>query len=137
MAFYRPSQSQNDREAKIAAHVHKEVAQEARRLKLSFPHAREVADRPQPRSLFGPIIPAIVTTAIGPATGGAGSYGTGAVQFYYQDDIDAASMTADTDNASVVCRNWYANSGTITTGTPVFVVWWSNAYWFLTSDCPS
>ena len=94
---------------------------------------RTEARRTTPPSGIG-LVPAIVTSAIGPATGT--TVGTGQAQLYYLADPDSNDVTADPDPSGTVnVLNWYQNSGTIAIDTHIQVFLWSNAWWFGGGDC--
>lgn len=135
MSFRQPSDALSDAHVSPKRRRHLEAEAQTRRVQIGIPISgdpRPSAGRSSPPFGVG-AIPAIVTTAI---TQGSGTTpGSGAVQLYYLATPDATSATADPDSTETPVLNWYTTSGTIAVGKHVWVVLWSNAYWFLGGDC--
>jgi hypothetical protein len=135
-AFRNPSDALSDLPPSVKRRQQYVTDREARRVQIGIPISgdpRPQAGRTAPPYGVG-LIPAIVTSAIGPCSGT--TVGTGAAQLYYLASPDSNTVTADPDTTgTVTVLNWFVNTGTITVGTHIQVYIWSYAYWFAGSDC--
>jgi len=138
MAFRQPSDALSDVAAAQKRRVGYEVERAATRVRRSIPLSGDPRPLGLARSAIPSlgVIPAIVTTAITACvlSSGTYTYGTGNAALYFVAN-GATTMTADANNNNVVVWNWYQHSGTIATGTSVWLGCWSGGYWFLGSDC--
>ena len=135
MSLRRPSDALSDSPASLRRRDRAGLDRQARRVQVGIPISgdpRPYARRTNPPFGVG-LIPAIVTSAIGQASGT--TMGTGQAQLYYLATPDDTSATADADNNAVPVANWYTTSGTIAVGKHVFLCLWSAAYWLVTWEC--
>ncbi len=93
----------------------------------------------KPTGFNGPRIQwynAIVTTAITACSGV--TLGTGMVQLYFNindSDTLTADPTGDDGAGNSTCKNWYTNSGTVSSGVHCKVIMGPNGLELFTWDC--
>jgi hypothetical protein len=134
--FKSPSDALSDVAGRSRRREHIQASKATERVRIGIPLSgdpRAEARRTGPPYGIG-MIPAIVTTAIGPCTGT--TVGVGGAQLYHLASPDSNTVMPDPDPAGTVAvLNWFENSGTIVIGTHIQIFLWSNAYWFGGADC--
>lgn len=135
--MFTPDQHLGDRPAKFAVSAARSMARQSHKVQTD-PALRDA--RGKPTGFNGPspaVYNAIVTTPITACSGT--TLGTGMVQLYFPDDTGSDTLIADANGddgaGNCVCKNWYANSGTVAANIHCKVISGPNGLELWTWDC--